>query len=108
MDGKRIQITDAQKNIYDYELKKFLRSNNSTSINQRPAVSLGQKVSKGDVIADSSAVDHGELELGQNVLVAFMAWDGYNYEDAVIISERLVHDDALYVGAYRELHDRRP
>lgn len=93
VDGNKIQITDEKKNVFDYELKKFLRSNSSTSINQRPSVNLGQKVEIGDVIADSSAVDNGELALGQNVLVSFMAWDGYNYEDAVIISERLVHDD---------------
>ena len=93
IDSRRIEITDKQKNVFSYELKKFLRSNNSTSINQRPVVMPGQKVSKGDVIGDSSAVDHGELALGQNTLVAFMAWDGYNFEDAVIFSERLVHDD---------------
>ncbi|MEK7614932.1 MAG: DNA-directed RNA polymerase subunit beta, partial [Patescibacteria group bacterium] len=75
------------------QLASFLRSNNSTAINQRPVVNKGLKVTKGDVVADSSAVDHGELALGQNCLVGFMAWDGYNYEDAVIISERLVHDD---------------
>jgi len=93
VDGNLIQITDKQNNVFDYELKKFLRSNNSTSINQRPTVLPGQKIKKGDVIADSSSVDHAELALGQNMLVAFMAWDGYNYEDAVIISERMVHDD---------------
>ncbi len=93
LQGDCIEVTDKDKNIFSYELKKFQRSNNSTSINQRPVVDLGQKVGKGDVVADSSAVDHGELALGQNCLVAFMAWDGYNYEDAVIISERLVHDD---------------
>ncbi len=93
IDGKHIQITDKDKNVYEYELKKFQRSNNSTSINQRPVVMPGQKVEKGDVIADSSSVDHGELALGQNVLVAFMAWEGYNFEDAVIFSERLVHED---------------
>jgi len=93
LQGDKIEITDKDKNVTKYELKKFLRSNNSTSINQRPVVDIGQKITKGDVIADSSAVDHGELALGQNCLVAFMAWDGYNYEDAVIISERLVQDD---------------
>jgi DNA-directed RNA polymerase subunit beta len=93
VDGAQIKITDKDKNIHEYELKKFLRSNNSTSINQRPVVDIGQDVVKGDVIADSSAVDHGELALGQNCLIGFMAWDGYNYEDAVIISERVVHDD---------------
>ena len=93
VDGGQIQITDKQNNVYAYELKKFLRSNNSTSINQRPVVMPGDKVKRGDVVADSSAVDKGELALGQNVLVAFMSWDGYNFEDAVIMSERLVHDD---------------
>ncbi|TAK04318.1 DNA-directed RNA polymerase subunit beta [Patescibacteria group bacterium] len=93
VDGNRIQVTDKKDNVFDYELKKFLRSNNSTGITQRPSVDLGQKVKNGDLIADSSSVDHGELALGQNVLVAFMAWGGYNYEDAVIMSERLVHDD---------------
>jgi len=93
VDGGKIQITDKQNNVFDYELKKFLRSNNSTSINQRPVVMPGDKVKRGDVVADSSAVDKGELALGQNVLVAFMSWDGYNFEDAVIMSERLVHDD---------------
>ncbi len=92
-DGKRIQVTDKQNNVFEYELKKFLRSNNSTAITQRPSINVGAKVKKGDVLADSSAVDAGELALGQNALVAFMAWDGYNYEDAVIFSERLVHDD---------------
>jgi DNA-directed RNA polymerase subunit beta len=95
VDGNRIQVTDKQNNVYDYELKKFLRSNNSTAITQRPSehIEVGSKVKKGEVIADSSAVDHGEMALGQNVLVAFMAWGGYNFEDAVIMSERLVHDD---------------
>jgi DNA-directed RNA polymerase subunit beta len=93
VDGNHIQITDEDGNVHAYELKKFLRSNNSTSINQRPVVSIHQKVVKGDVIADSSAVDQGELALGQNCLIGFMAWDGYNYEDAVIISERVVQDD---------------
>ncbi|MBI5794543.1 DNA-directed RNA polymerase subunit beta [Candidatus Uhrbacteria bacterium] len=93
VEGAIVEITDKNKNVHGYELKKFLRSNNSTSINQRPVVQKGVKVVKGDVIADSSAVDHGELALGQNCLVAFMAWDGYNFDDAVIFSERLVHDD---------------
>ncbi|MBI4438122.1 DNA-directed RNA polymerase subunit beta [Candidatus Uhrbacteria bacterium] len=93
VEGDKVEITDKNKNVHPYELKKFLRSNNSTSINQRPVVQKGAKIVKGDVIADSSAVDQGELALGQNCLVAFMAWDGYNFDDAVIFSERLVHDD---------------
>jgi DNA-directed RNA polymerase subunit beta len=92
VDGKRIEVTSKQ-GPKGYELIKFLRSNNSTSLNQHPVVELGQKVKKGEVIADSAAVDHGELALGQNMLVAFMVWDGYNYEDAVIISERVVQED---------------
>jgi len=93
VDSRRIEITDGKGNTAAYELKKFLRSNNSTAINQRPVVDRGQAVLRGDVVADSSAVDHGELALGQNCLVGFMSWDGYNFDDAVIISERLVHDD---------------
>ncbi|HLD18231.1 MAG TPA: DNA-directed RNA polymerase subunit beta [Patescibacteria group bacterium] len=93
VDGEHIEVTDSKKNARAYRLTKFQRSNASTCLNQRPAVSVGQKVKKGDLIADSAAVDHGELALGQNALVAFMIWDGYNYEDAVILSERLVHDD---------------
>ncbi|MFA4845385.1 MAG: DNA-directed RNA polymerase subunit beta [Patescibacteria group bacterium] len=93
VEGDLVEITDKDKNVHTYELKKFLRSNASTSINQRPVVQKGSKIVKGDVIADSSAVDQGELALGQNCLVAFMAWDGYNFDDAVIFSERLVHDD---------------
>ncbi|MBU0531549.1 MAG: DNA-directed RNA polymerase subunit beta [Candidatus Uhrbacteria bacterium] len=93
LSGNLIQITDDKNNTFDYELKKFVRSNASTGINQKPVVDLGQEIKRGDVIADGASVKNGELALGQNVLVAFMAWDGYNYEDAVIISERLVHDD---------------
>ncbi len=76
-----------------FELLKFSRSNQSTCINQRPIVEIGQKVKAGDVIADSSASDKGELAIGQNVTVAYMSWGGYNYEDAIIVSERLVKDD---------------
>ncbi len=93
LDSSLIQITDAKGNVFEYKLKKFVRSNASTGINQLPTVDMGQKVKVGDIIADGAAVKDGELALGQNVLVAFMAWDGYNYEDAVIISEKLVHDD---------------
>lgn len=76
-----------------YELEKFVRTNNDTCINQHPAVSVGQKLKKGDVIIDGSATEGGELALGQNILAAYMVWSGYNYEDAIIISERLVKDD---------------
>ena len=76
-----------------YELTKFQRSNQNTCIHSRPIVKVGQKVEKDDVIADSSATDMGELALGRNILTAFMPWEGYNYEDAIILSERLVKKD---------------
>ena len=69
-------------------LSKFQRSNQNTSINQRPLVMVGDRVEKGDVIADGPATDNGELALGKNVTVAFMPWNGYNYEDSILISER--------------------
>jgi DNA-directed RNA polymerase subunit beta len=77
------------------KLDKFRRSNQSTCINQRPIVNEGQKVKKGDILADGPSTDHGELALGANLLVAFMSWEGYNFEDAIILSERLVKDDIL-------------
>jgi len=80
-------------NVDIYTLLKFERSNQNTCINQKPVVTVGQRVKKNQVIADGPATHHGELALGQNVLVAFMPWGGYNFEDAVLISERLVKDD---------------
>jgi len=77
----------------EYPLKKFLRSNTSTSINQKPIVKRGEKVMRGQALADGPATEQGELALGQNLLVAFMSWSGYNYEDAVIISSRVLQDD---------------
>jgi DNA-directed RNA polymerase subunit beta len=76
-----------------YRLNKFVKSNTSTCINQRPIVSKGQQVKAGQVIADGASIDGGELALGQNLLVAFLSWEGYNYEDAVILNERLVQQD---------------
>jgi DNA-directed RNA polymerase subunit beta len=78
-----------------YRLAKFERSNQDTCINQKPLVDEGQKVKKGDVLADGPSTHNGELALGKNLLVAFMPWEGYNYEDAIILSERLVRDDVL-------------
>ncbi|WP_130469945.1 DNA-directed RNA polymerase subunit beta [Candidatus Magnetaquicoccus inordinatus] len=78
-----------------YKLTKFARSNQNTCINQRPLVRAGDRVSKGDIIADGSSTDLGELALGRNVLVAFMPWNGYNFEDSILISERLVRDDVF-------------
>ena len=74
-------------------LRKFVGLNERTCLNQKPIVKIGQKVKKGQVIADGAATYQGELALGRNVLVAFMAWDGYNFEDAIIISEKLVKED---------------
>ena len=76
-----------------YNLQKFTRSNQSTTINQRPIVMIGDHVAKGDVMADGASTDQGELALGQNMLIAFMPWNGYNYEDSVLISEKVVADD---------------
>jgi len=76
-----------------YSLVKYQRSNQSTCINQRPIIRLGDRIKKGDILADGPATDHGELALGRNVLVAFMPWGGYNFEDAIVISERVVKED---------------
>lgn len=93
LGGEKIEITDKNKKKYEYKLIKFARSNQSTCVNQRPIVSLGEKVLKGQVIADGPATDNGEISLGKNVLVGFMPWEGYNYEDAILINEKLVMDD---------------
>ena len=79
----------------EYDLHKFMRSNQGTLIHQKPRVNVGDKVKKGDLLADGSSTDQGELALGKNCLVAFMSWEGYNFEDAIILSERLVKDDEL-------------
>ncbi len=101
IDATRIVIrateeTDPTKPGIDiYRLKKFQRSNQSTCINQRPLVKVGDKVQKGDIIADGPSTDLGELALGKNALVAFMPWNGYNFEDSILISERIVRDDVF-------------
>ena len=93
VDARHVTFTDTKGNPVEYPVQKFLRSNASTCLNQKIVVEPGASVKQGDVLVDGSAIQNGELALGQNVLVAFIPWDGYNYEDAVIISERLVHDD---------------
>ena len=93
IDSNRIEITDKKGEVHIVKLNKFVRSNASSSINQRPTVTLGQKVKKGHPLCDGPSIKDGELALGQNVLVAYMVWDGYNYEDAIIISERLMQHD---------------
>ncbi|KRP37703.1 MAG: DNA-directed RNA polymerase subunit beta [Opitutaceae bacterium BACL24 MAG-120322-bin51] len=85
--------TDAKKGIFVYNLRKFMRSNAGTCFNQKPIVAKGQPVKKGDVIADGASTDNGELAIGRNILVAFMPWNGYNFEDAILISEKIVKDD---------------
>jgi len=92
VQSNRITIKH-KKEIKEYKLGKFVRSNASTSMNQKPIVNKGDKVKQGEVIADGAATDKGELALGQNVLVGFVSWEGGNYEDAILISERLVQDD---------------
>ena len=105
VDAKRIVVratkeTDLKKSGVDiYNLLKFQRSNQSTCINQRPLVKVGDTVKEGDIIADGPSTDLGELALGKNILVAFMPWNGYNFEDSILISERIVRDDV-----YTSLH----
>ncbi len=93
LHSERIEIVEDSGKTRTYNLGKFVRSNASTCMNQRPTVHKGQKIAKGDPIADGAACDKGELALGQNVLVAFMPWEGGNYEDAILISSRLVEQD---------------
>lgn len=101
VQGNKVVIKSKKGEIFEYNLNKFLRSNASTCINQRPTVSQGDEVKVGDVLADGPSTDQGELALGQNITVAFMAWEGYNYEDAIILSEKLVHEDR-YTSIYIE------
>ena len=93
VDGREVMVVDDDGEKHPHRLIKFARTNQGTCLNQRAVVKKGDRVSAGDTLADSSSTDGGELALGQNVLVAFMSWEGYNYEDAIIISERLVKDD---------------
>src|SRR5256886_722470 len=91
-ERKRIK-NDPEEGLYVYELRKFMRSNAGTCVNQKPIVKKGQHVKKGQIIADGPNTEHGELALGRNVLVAFMPWNGYNFEDAIMISEKVVKED---------------
>src|SRR6202012_5311587 len=101
VDANRIVIhateeKDSNKSTVDlFKMKKFQRSNQNTCINQRPLVRVGDKLNAGDIIADGPSTDLGELALGRNVLVAFMPWNGYNFEDSILISERIVRDDVF-------------
>ncbi len=91
-----VRYVDAQRIVVGeemYELRKYVGLNERTCLNQRPIVSLGDEIKAGQVIADGAATHNGELALGHNALVAFMPWDGYNYEDAILVSESLVRED---------------
>ena len=91
--GEEIYIRDKANKLHRYQLMKYVRSNQDTCINQKPIVRDGDEVKAGDVIADGASTHMGELSLGKNVLLAYMPWEGYNYEDAILLSERCVHDD---------------
>ena len=101
VDATRIVIkamnsdTDDVSPVDIYSLMKFQRSNQNTCINQRPLVQVGDNVNVGDIIADGPSTEDGELGLGKNVLVAFMPWNGYNFEDSILVSERVVRDDVF-------------
>ncbi len=95
VSANEIVIKDNDGVRHNYHLLKFLRSNQGTCINQRPIVEEGEKVTKGMIIADGPSTDNGEIALGRNVLIGFMTWEGYNYEDAVLLNEKLVRDDVF-------------
>ena len=104
VSGSMIQIKDNFGKIATYPLQKYARSNQDTCINQRPIVWEGEYVESGQIIADGPGTEHGELALGQNILVAYMPWEGYNYEDAILVSERLVYAD-LFTSVHIEKYD---
>ena len=91
--AREVQIRDDEGKVHPYKLIKFMRSNQGTCINQRPVMDVGEQVKAGDVIADGPATANGEISLGKNVLIGFMTWEGYNYEDAVLINEKLIKED---------------
>ena len=101
VDAQKIEIAVKGGDVDTYELIKFMRSNQDTCINQRPIVSEGEEVTEGQVIADGPATANGEISLGKNALIGFMTWEGYNYEDAVLINEKLVRDD-VYTSVHIE------
>ena len=90
-----IKIRDLNDQIITYYLKKYQRSNQETSINQRPIVWSGEEIFSGQIIADGPNTNDGELSLGHNLTIAYMPWEGYNYEDAIIINERIILEDCL-------------
>ena len=104
VDAEQIEILSDENILDHYDIIKFMRSNQGTCVNQRPIVTLNQRVEKGDVIADGPATDHGEISLDKNALVGFMTWEGYNYEDAVLINEKMVRND-VYTSIHIEKHE---
>ena len=102
--GDEIAVRNDKGELDTYRLRKFKRTNGGTCINQRPVVVRGEKVNEGDLLADGPSTDKGEMALGRNVLIAFTTWEGYNYEDAVLISERLVKED-VYTSIHIEEYD---
>ncbi|RRC91215.1 DNA-directed RNA polymerase subunit beta [Erysipelotrichaceae bacterium OH741_COT-311] len=103
VDANKIIVSE-ETGDKEYELTKFRRSNSGTCLNQRPIVKRGERVERGDILADGPSMENGELALGQNVTIAFMTWHGYNYEDAIILSERLVKED-MYTSIHIEEYD---
>ena len=99
-----VKVRNKKNEIDTYKLRKFKRTNGGTCINQRPVVTRGEKVKAGDILADGPSTKNGEMALGRNVLIAFTTWEGYNYEDAVLISERLVKED-VYTSIHIEEYD---
>jgi len=104
VDANEIVVKDQDGNEHFHYLQKYQRSNQDTCLNQRPIVKIGDKVISGQVLADGSACEGGEIALGQNVLIAYMPWEGYNYEDAILVSERMVTDD-LYTSVHIEKYE---
>ncbi|MBS4179681.1 DNA-directed RNA polymerase subunit beta [Lederbergia citrea] len=104
---RRVKEVDGQEvkgDLDKYRMQKFIRSNQGTCYNQRPIVSVGERITKGEILGDGPSMDKGELALGRNVLIGFMTWEGYNYEDAIIMSERLVKDD-VYTSIHIEEYE---
>ena len=99
-----VRVTSDNGDIDDYQIIKFMRSNQSTCINQVPVVSVGDRVEEGDVIADGPAIKNGEISLGKNALIGFMTWEGYNYEDAVLLNEKIVRND-MYTSIHIEEYE---
>jgi DNA-directed RNA polymerase subunit beta len=107
--ANKIVIKDKSGKKFTYKLQKYLRSNQQTCINHRPIVWQGEKVKSGQILTDGPAITSSELSLGQNVLVGYMPWQGYNFEDAILISERLVYDDiftSIHIERYKIEIDR--